>query len=664
MKVKRIISAFAALAMSVSCLAGLTITANAEATDLVKVSFASANDKEIEEAKTTIEGAFPNVVTVDYNASSLDEAKESRQKAVEGDWLKLNTYHSSKGVVDSYGFFSSVTVDISKADNFSSIGPNDKVTAEFNVAYGNLKDKKTTVQLLDDTETNEVITAYGRGIYSNITDPDDMGLGADIVNQMNGGNISDYVSDANKTYTHFKYILDYARDTITCEATPYSNSSAQPTVTKSKQLNGKKLGKIVISTDHANMSRACAVKDINVSYEAGQTVTMYSYTLSYKDGDNVVAKEEDRVESGTKIDVKTTNIQGTEDGYTDKKYKLTDEEQTKQFTIDEDNKQCEVKVEEMPYRMLKAVAKCDESEIETLAEETKIYDDGTSKLTYSFPKYMTNAQHKVTYQTNEKPFAVSKSYEDGASATTFEVPYEAYTGNAWFWEGEEISGGGNNQKANDGSSGGYVGYRLDGKTITVPESGMYNIECRTTSAYTVTIYKTNQDGDVLLQGDTADVHSNDGIRRTDAPVALRKDDVLCIKVGHGYKEIDYFLLEKTADIDPVAEVVERAPWSGLNPVTGSLEGGPTFDDLKNDLETKIFSVTVYDEKTEVPKLKIENYDNGEGKGVEFDPGWKTVAKDGARTFYVQFMASADNFAQFGKVTATYGEKTLTLTLTE
>lgn len=203
MKIKRFISAVAALTMSVSCFAGLTITANAaDPVDIVNINFGDESyafnaDTEIgaaasgETPASGIMAKMPEGVTISGGAATNKPILISGEEK----WLKFDK-----------DFANSLTKTLSETE-LNTIGDNDKITISFDVAYGNLN-KSYVWQALKDT-AGSTVTQFRYSRYTGIdADRNDMNVSA--------GNFKASGNTGLPAYkVHYEYIWDYARKSIT-----------------------------------------------------------------------------------------------------------------------------------------------------------------------------------------------------------------------------------------------------------------------------------------------------------------------------------------------------------------------------------------------------------------------------------------------------------------
>ena len=181
--------------------------------------------------------------------------------------------------------------------------------------------------------------------------------------------------------------------------------------------------------------------------------------------------------------------------------------------------------------------------IKTFYTDDDSYDG--KKQNVSFPAYLTGAGNAVTYSKDDATYY--QSYTSASDEATKTVSYTAYTGEAWFFEGEDVAGAARYTGVAFGarSSSGAAGV-LTAATVTSLDAGLYKITARSIGKAnnTHSIYKTSTEGEKILDivsnttgtigsaiftlNATTDIVANGGYSTT-------SDN------GHGF---DYILIEK------------------------------------------------------------------------------------------------------------------------
>lgn len=731
MKVKRMISALAALAMSVSCLAGLTITASAADERVVFIGTAAESDVTAEtftgysddnKAKWKYkydagdEVAFgtagvtwnsdpkvsiKSVTKVDFPEGDTGYTDGSYPTYVDGDVLSMTTrsdatasaiYTMDQAVGNGAKlyFSSDVALYLDKVKN-QTFGELTSGAISLTDSAGESIVSIPITQLIPDrsgyTQTMKLGVQPKDGEKKTVTGT----FGVHHVEEWTGFHIDLTIDfETNKASAKFDFMDEDNSNKRTVPAQEINDISIPA---------GSSIEKLTISAlMRKDTTGTIALDNTKLYADIPQMDSSYKVEYKLADGTEIIEPDVIPANTGTATAVgKKGPYTGTKGDCEGKTYYYVSDNQTDHATVEAENATViTVTVREqntaVPYTVnpkfdgtttdanitFKDAAKPEtaaEGEALTVICPRFIMKDGVLyeksgagnqtdyKLNVTIPIGEKEATQSYSATIDYvKASRISNFASDSPTVVELSDTVTAYQ----YIEAEDIadvtkSNGGRNTRFSN-NDGGYLAAGSKADITTLPK-GKYKIYSANGSGNTNTFhYKVNCDGETVQEVTTA-TQSN-AFLWSDEFEVTGAGKLELESVAHSGGAVDFFLIVRTAVGDPEAAAVDVAPWSGLNPVTGSLEGGPTFEDLKNGLETKIFAVTVYDEKADVPTLTITNYDGGKGKGVAFDPGWKTVAKNGARIFYIQFMATAENFAQFGKVTATYGEKTLDLTLTE
>ena len=173
-----------------------------------------------------------------------------------------------------------------------------------------------------------------------------------------------------------------------------------------------------------------------------------------------------------------------------------------------------------------------------------------------FSKYLTDDANVVTYSKDDNAFAAS--YTSSSESATQTVSYTAYTGQAWFFEGESFSALGT-KNASDNYSGGNSGRGLGDATLdvmTMPLAGTYNISyavCsnNTNNAHTYSFYKNSSENVVETQNCQWSVNyvKTTGTKSV-SNISFASGDVLKFYGGSTNIILDYVLVE-LASASPV-----------------------------------------------------------------------------------------------------------------
>lgn len=166
-------------------------------------------------------------------------------------------------------------------------------------------------------------------------------------------------------------------------------------------------------------------------------------------------------------------------------------------------------------------------------------------VNYSYPKYLTDENGKVTY------VCELTSYSGTVMATKGETPtvvYKAYTGTAYFVEGEKAISEKNEESANYSSGTAVRGFDTDKDLFTIPESGIYRLTyavCNNNTKVTRTLIISADDKEIVNKDVTWSVNyvQSTGTITEDAQ-AFDKGTVIKAKGSDTNIILDYILLEK------------------------------------------------------------------------------------------------------------------------
>jgi hypothetical protein len=217
--------------------------------------------------------------------------------------------------------------------------------------------------------------------------------------------------------------------------------------------------------------------------------------------------------------------------------------------------------------------------IQALYTDDDSYDGKTHNV--SFPAYLTGVGNAVTYSKDNSTYY--QSYTSASADATKTQSYTAYTGEAYFFEGEDVTGAVRYTGASFGprSSNGAAGF-LNAKTVMSLDAGIYKITARSIgrSDHTHSIYKTSTEGEKIFD---IDVSTTGTIKS--AIISL--DATTDIVANGGYSTtsdngsgFDYFLIEK----DPSVSVSVTA--------AGYATYVPSYDLDFTDSEIKAYKVKV------------------------------------------------------------------------
>lgn len=276
-----------------------------------------------------------------------------------------------------------------------------------------------------------------------------------------------------------------------------------------------------------------------------QTTKQALYTVSFNETNNVnpsitVYSDETRTKT-----VQPNNLTANTKyyfsaslaGYEDYKGEFTvgEENPTVSFTM--------TKKERFTYSICLQDEK--ENTLKTIIEDKDAYSGKV--INYSYPKYLTNEEGKVTYICNETTFV--NSITPSASGFTA-IYYTPYKGTAYFIEGEN-SITGTNVEDNRYSEGKAVRGFTDNNLFTIKEDGTYKLTyvvCsnNVNNSRTVSICINNEENSSTDVTWSVNKINTDGIL-TINNIAVKANDVIKIKASDTNIILDYILLEKVSE---------------------------------------------------------------------------------------------------------------------
>ena len=272
------------------------------------------------------------------------------------------------------------------------------------------------------------------------------------------------------------------------------------------------------------------------------TETAYNVTFTETNGVAATVKiGEKDVTSGTKLANGTYDFTATAAGY---------QNYAGSFTVSGADKEVTFTMTAKPrYTFtVNAMNKANSAIIQPLFTDDDSYEGKT--YTVYFPAYLTTTGNVVTYSKDNSTFYTN--YTSAPAEATKTVSYNAYVGDAWFFEGEDVTGATVYTTATFAgrSSNGKTGV-LSEKTVTSLDAGAYRITARSIgkNGNTHSLYKGSVSGEkimdittstsgaivssVITLDATTDIVANGGYYTT-------SDN------GHGF---DYFLIEKVIPVE-------------------------------------------------------------------------------------------------------------------
>ena len=648
MKMKRFISAVAALAMSVSCFAGLAITANAE-------------DPVVKYTRATGTEGGANV----WSSTDLVENGTASDTA----WIRNDTENAVWAVTASDG------ISYEMANNTAGATNSSIYTTSATKSIANLISKNDLIRF---TGTIKTPGANGQNAaYEYVKLGSNIELQASPQAQtttiiINGNSTSGGVSGRSATIS-FDVTVDTAMGTVTSFKLNNTEKLAQPVSYGDATFTSVTFGHNRHKSENTTWgTRTAYLSNFAVATTAQEAAATAGYTVNFVDNNNQTLKES---QTGTiAVGVGLSTVLATDDlkdyktgsGDNEKKYiYVSNDAGDKVATATDSENVVNITYREAEKYAIKVVPSITTGATKSFLDKNVFEKD---EYSYAFPWYLTDDDGKVIAVSDGKSFSKTETATEDKTVT---VPYTAYdpsADNAIVTYFKDFNGGANLEGAAfSGGSAMRASDNADSPTVlmTVPENGVYTVKCYYTADSaarkpTITLEKKD--------GKTADVTQIDKVvdagvyvtnfqasqPLTGTDLTLNKGDIIQIHTTQARSGPDFILLEKTAEITPTAEVKDEALFQPVNPATGEQET-VSFDTLigEDTLATKTIAVTIYDSADTKPTMSI----NG---GTEFTPAWtaKTDSAAGTRTFYAQFMAAEDDFDEFGTVVVKYGEQTV------
>ena len=184
-----------------------------------------------------------------------------------------------------------------------------------------------------------------------------------------------------------------------------------------------------------------------------------------------------------------------------------------------------------------------------------------TKVDYTYPKYLTDENGKVTYVCDANTFSGSVSpVETG----TTEIKYSAYKGTAYFVEAENAINKTKVESANYSSGAAMRGFDKNMDLFTIPETGVYRL------SYAVCSNNVRKDyqfivsaGDEVIVNKVVNWSVNDVIKKgtmTEAAMTFNEGTVIKAKGSDTNIILDYILLEKVTSEDVAVSAVKFATY--------------------------------------------------------------------------------------------------------
>lgn len=197
--------------------------------------------------------------------------------------------------------------------------------------------------------------------------------------------------------------------------------------------------------------------------------------------------------------------------------------------------------------------------LKTVYENNEAYKG--LEINYSYPKYLTDKNGKVTYVCSLSSFSGSEVADKEA---VIAVKYNKYKGTAYFVEAENVINIAKMESANYSSGAAMRGFDKNMDLFTVPEAGVYRL------SYAVCSNNTGRDCQFIVSVDDKKIVTKDvkwsvnkvlteGII-TEAAMVFDKDAVIKAKGSTTNLILDYILLEKVTSEDVAVSAVKFATY--------------------------------------------------------------------------------------------------------
>lgn len=197
--------------------------------------------------------------------------------------------------------------------------------------------------------------------------------------------------------------------------------------------------------------------------------------------------------------------------------------------------------------------------LKTVYENNEVYKG--LEVNYSYPKYLTDENGKVTYVCSLSSFSGSEVADKEA---VIAVKYNKYKGTAYFIEAENAINKTKVESANYSSGAAMRGFDKDMDLFTVPEAGVYRL------SYAVCSNNLNADRQFFVSaGDEEIVNKvvrwsvNDVVKKgtiTEAAMTFNEGTVIKVKKTDTNIILDYILLEKVTSEDVAVSAVKFATY--------------------------------------------------------------------------------------------------------
>lgn len=196
--------------------------------------------------------------------------------------------------------------------------------------------------------------------------------------------------------------------------------------------------------------------------------------------------------------------------------------------------------------------------LKTVYENDEAYEG--LEVNYSYPKYLTDENDKVTYVCSLSSFNGSvKAHKDAVTS----VKYNEYKGTAYFVEAENVINKTKEGSANYSSGAAMRGFDTNMDLLTIPETGVYRL------SYAICSYNVRKDCQFIVSVDDKEIATKDvdwsvnkiaSTTITEDAMVFDKNAVIKAKGSNGYLILDYILLEKVTSEDVAVSAVKFATY--------------------------------------------------------------------------------------------------------
>ena len=197
--------------------------------------------------------------------------------------------------------------------------------------------------------------------------------------------------------------------------------------------------------------------------------------------------------------------------------------------------------------------------LKTVYENDEAYEG--LEVNYSYPKYLTDKDGKVTYVCSLSSFNGSVNANKDAVTS---VKYNEYKGTAYFVEAENAINKTKVESANYSSGAAMRGFDKNMDLFTIPETGVYRL------SYAICSNNLNESrqffvsaGDEVIVNKVVRWSVNDVIKKgtiTEAAMTFNEGTVIKVKKTDTNIILDYILLEKVTSEDVAVSAVKFATY--------------------------------------------------------------------------------------------------------